>query len=442
MTKQQIISAVLIGMMSLPLSVSAIGKNDWTNKIISTPTYKNEYGHHQLIVSFGYASDEVLNTDVDLSVLDEADIVSIDLVYSDFPPKQSLKTLTQSRIDRLSSLHPSVNANLDNLKIIKQTNCKNREEAQQLFHGAVIAYRPKPTKEMMEDEVKLLKDILSGTVKDGTPSAFLGSPESIETTSKVTKSHPKEMFESELAEDVGEEYYITLAFDGSGLLMVGSAGMGAGGMTTYNFSPDTTVSAVLNRNKWEDISVVADVTGSMAPYTGQFFTWLKLETHQHKVKQVTFFNDGDATPDAEKKIGATGGVYVLKSGNYEKVEDLAFKAMMAGGGGDLPENNLEATLKAIDNSPEVENIVMIADNYANVKDFKLIKSVKKPVKVILCGAGFGVNSQYLDLARETGGSVHLMEDDLTDLISMSEGDILEIRGQKFVIKEGKFEQIF
>jgi hypothetical protein len=49
-----------------------------------------------------------------------------------------------------------------------------------------------------------------------------------------------------------------------------------------------------------------------------------------------------------------------------------------------------------------------------------------------------VNPQYLDLARKTGGTVHTIEDDIADLASKKDGDILNFAGNKYVLRSGKF----
>jgi hypothetical protein len=115
--------------------------------------------------------------------------------------------------------------------------------------------------------------------------------------------------------------------------------------------------------------------------------------------------------------------------------------MSAGSGGDIPENNIEALLKTSELCPDCSNVIMIADNWANIKDIELMSKLSVPVKVIVCGAVFGVNVQYLELARATGGSVHTMEEDLTNLIKMNEGETIKIGAYSFIIKNGKFERL-
>lgn len=203
--------------------------------------------------------------------------------------------------------------------------------------------------------------------------------------------------------------------------------------------PDSTVFKIFRRNAWKNINVVGDVTGSMYPYTGQLLLWLKLHSLDSLTKRFIFFNDGDNTPDKEKKLGNTGGIYSRECSSFDEVKDLVKTTMMKGGGGDCPENNIEALLAAEKKFPEAACQVLIADNWANVKDLSLVEQLSKPVRIVLCGVYDGnVNVEYLNLARKTKGSVHLMEQDLYDLSLLHEGELLRIGRKYYRVKKGSF----
>lgn len=208
------------------------------------------------------------------------------------------------------------------------------------------------------------------------------------------------------------------------------------GKTTIS---DSTILKTFARNKeWKDMLVITDVTGSMTPYTAQLILWLKLNTKDERTKHFTFFNDGDRKPDGRKDVGKTGGIYSIASNEYQKVAEKAIEAMKNGSGGDMQENDIEAVLKGVKDCPECKNIVLIADNFAPVRDVELLKQVKKPIKIILCGTSMGINTQYLDIARATGGSVHTMESDLDNLLKKNDGEVVELDGKKYKIVKGKF----
>jgi hypothetical protein len=202
---------------------------------------------------------------------------------------------------------------------------------------------------------------------------------------------------------------------------------------------DSLIFKVLERNKdWKNMLVVMDVTGSMSPYTAQLILWLKLNTGDKRFKHFTFFNDGDEKSSERKEIGKTGGIYHIVAELYEEVAKKVKEAMSKGSGGDIQENDIEALLAGIKECPECKDIVLVADNYSPCRDLSLLKELKKPVKVILCGAQRFINVEYLQIARVTGGSVHTIESDILDLMKMKEGQTIDIDGRTYRIEKDKF----
>ncbi|MBC7863615.1 MAG: hypothetical protein IAF38_11605 [Bacteroidia bacterium] len=209
---------------------------------------------------------------------------------------------------------------------------------------------------------------------------------------------------------------------------------------------DSTVIKILNRSlNWKNMVVVGDFTGSMSPYIGQLLCWyslkLKVEKEKDKVKNFVFFNDGDMKPDAEKRTGATGGIYDCAATNYDTVINCAVKTIKAGYGGDAPENNVEALLFAQKKYTDAKEFILVADNWANMRDYELISSVKKPVHVILCGVTTEPNLQYIELAYKTKGSIHTMEEDLNDLFKKGEGQTFDLMGNRYRVYNGKIIRV-
>jgi len=203
---------------------------------------------------------------------------------------------------------------------------------------------------------------------------------------------------------------------------------------------DSTVLNTLNRNnQWKKMLVVTDLTGSMSPYTAQLLLWFKLAQNTGRVEHLVFFNDGDGKVDSLKTLGNTGGVYNIRPKSFEEIAALANKVVEKGTGGDEPENNVEALLYGMKVCPECEEIVMISDNWASPRDITLLQQVNKPVRVILCGTEEGVNVDYLNLARDTGGSVHTIKEDIENLMTLNEGQEIKIGSEVFIIKNGKFQ---
>lgn len=343
-----------------------------------------------VVINMQFGQSEVISNS-DRAVLKKADVFQVDLVFSNFPKGFDMTELNKRRIKVVQSLRKDAVSNTSiKWNLIRQMRCKNEAEAKVMFHGVVIHYRKEQSSDVSAIDYGYIQEVLPLPVNRDSTSTEKIKPLSIAQAKKIRKK---------------------LA--------------------------DSTVLKVLDRNKWENLVVVSDLTGSMSPFVVQLILWFKLNELEKRVSHVTFFNDGNFTPDIKKVIGNTGGIYHSKGGDYEDTRDLALKTIKNGYGGDGPENDLEAILEAIERNPDAKEIVLIADNFAPIKDMRLLAKIKKPVRVVLCGAVSGVNIQYLQLARYTKGSVHSMEKDLTDLAGMSEGRTFEISGKFFKIVDGQ-----
>lgn len=206
---------------------------------------------------------------------------------------------------------------------------------------------------------------------------------------------------------------------------------------------DTLSNIVLNvfkrNNNWKKTLIVADLTGSMYPYAQQVSTWLKLHFTRDSLRQsFVFFNDGDNKKDEEKKVGVTGGVYFCTATNVDQLVRAMNLCIRNGQGGDAPENVIEAILYGLKKKKTVENVILIADNWAKVRDINLLPRVKVPVRVLLCGVteGMEINADYLNIAYKTKGSVHTIEQDITNIIQQASNKKFTINGVDYIIKNG------
>ncbi|MBT6438572.1 MAG: hypothetical protein HOK72_02630 [Flavobacteriales bacterium] len=213
-------------------------------------------------------------------------------------------------------------------------------------------------------------------------------------------------------------------------------------ISSFNYQPirDTVFTSVLNRNKhWKNKLIIIDVTGSMRPYTDQVKTWYKLNYAQNDPVQFVLFNDGDNCPANKKIIGHTGGIHYCISCDIKTFGDKLEYSRRKGSGGDGPENDLEATIAAINNCSNYTDIILVVDNYSPVKDIELLNQVTKPVKIILCGANNSwVNVDYLDIAYSTKGSVHTIEDDIVNIGNIVDGAKIKIGKNYYILTNGKF----
>ena len=177
----------------------------------------------------------------------------------------------------------------------------------------------------------------------------------------------------------------------------------------------------------------------MYPYAQQLNTWLKLHFIKDSVSQhFAFFNDGDKKSDEQKKIGATGGVYYCRAKTCDQLISTMELTIKKGTGGDAPENPIEAIIYGLNKSGKVDDVILIADNWAKARDIKMLARIKVPVRVILCGVyeGMEISEDYLNIAYKTKGSVHTIEQDITDLMKQSTGKKFTINGVDYIIKNG------
>ncbi len=203
------------------------------------------------------------------------------------------------------------------------------------------------------------------------------------------------------------------------------------------------VQAVLYRlrDRWKNKMIVTDLTGSMSPYMDQVILWHALQLVQGEDNRYLFFNDGDMTPDAQKVIGKTGGLYYTELSVLDSLLEKMRQTATAGSGGDGPENDVEALLAAVPRLRGLDELVLVADNYSDARDIGLLEQLRVPVHVVLCGTGQGVNEQYLEIAFKTGGSIHTIEQDIEDLARLADGATISIGTFQYKVSRGKFIKV-
>jgi hypothetical protein len=198
---------------------------------------------------------------------------------------------------------------------------------------------------------------------------------------------------------------------------------------------DSTIFRVFARNKeWKKVMMVVDMTGSMFPYIGQLLVWYKKNFEGEKIKYYALFNDGDNIADNKKVIGRTGGVHTFEAKDYKKFKKDIEDVRKMGEGGDDPENDLEALLTAMVAYRDYQSLVLLADD-SDIRDMSLLKRIRKPVHIILCGTKRGINPQYIKLAIHTKGSIHTANNDVY-IKNLKEGDEVALDNDIFIWQNG------
>lgn len=446
-----------------------------------------------LIVKMPFGKHSVEHIYGDTNAFKKAGEVTVDIICTDYPPEQSLVTLNANRLKSFYNTFPFIKpVQVNKVHYYRQTGGAERDKAEPMFHGVVIRWRVAQTKETTKDDWKRIEEMLAGPLpikrtslrQDGLPGkAFLNTREKIKPDSagRVPYNDPSMSFAGKrITFIIGDTAYLHKHFTIADSLPVYDFKTAhkknliskkvyqqfktkPGSYITL-FEPlpevitidttdaiidtvetipprrqyDSTVTQVLKRKRWRNTAVVADVTGSMYPYTGQLLAWLQQYSLTGLGSEFAFFNDGDDRPDEKKKIGKTGGIYYQQCFHYLQVKELAKLAMQRGTGGDFPENVIEALLMAEKQFPRNDAIILIADNWADIRDKELTGFLRKPVRIILCGVkNNDINIDYLNLAYKTRGTIHMMEEDIESLASLKDGDTLTLGKKNYKLKSGE-----
>ena len=343
-------------------------------------TFQKEEYKSFAILENGYAKSKIKNTADWKGIPSGFYADTIIFIYTQYPKNinfwlTNYHTLLAQRLKNLFKLSPDLNSEQTKFKILLQTSCNTDDEAKKMFHGIAIHLAP-----IKSEPVKQQENIIKQQVYDDTLKNNKHTDQNTITTRKIN---------SFIANN--------------------------GGIT------DSVVYKIFSRHpEWDNCLVIMDWTGSMYPYGAQAVLWHSLNLKQSGIKYFVFFNDGNM--EKQKKIGRTRGVYFEKAENINKIIGLLSKVKAKGNGGDPEENDVEAILKGIQKYPDFKNLILIADNNSCMRDYCLVKDVKVPVKVVLCGTYSGINPQYINLAYKTKGSIHTIEDDISDFYNRTNTD--------------------
>ena len=200
----------------------------------------------------------------------------------------------------------------------------------------------------------------------------------------------------------------------------------------------------LDRNieKWKNIVIVCDITTSMFPYTTQVFDWMMENTDNKTIKGIVFFTDCDSLGH-QTKGKLPGKMFSVRKKDELVLWDTMFAAINnTENNKDKPENNIEALLYAQKQFPDADEFVMIADNSSEVKDMRSLDKIKKKVHVILCGETYQKNyafqSDFVEIAKKTKGSIHTVEDDIENVSKVKEMSVVRVGNVYFRFHKGKF----
>lgn len=211
-----------------------------------------------------------------------------------------------------------------------------------------------------------------------------------------------------------------------------------------NFGDDSTSFRALERNKnrWRNAVLVCDATTSMYPYLTQLLAWFRKNERNVGVKGLVFYTDCDSL--GRQTDGTTPGkFFVSRQRNVSTLLPLLLAAARnTAANTDRDENVAEALLFAQQQFPDAQTLVLVADGRSGIKDAARLGSVTKPTAVVQCGPPDeperAFQPAYWQLARQTNGSLHTLEDDLKNLDAVSENTWVRVGGQYYRFRRGRF----
>lgn len=386
----------------------------------------NELKSNQLAIAMPFAKELILNPEQQRH-FDEQVVVKIELVYTKYrtSPTFDQKQLNLNRLIELNKLLPDLFKNpLWDYGLVSQTNGNSREECSPMFHGFIFTFRPNSSTTTLAAETSYLQQVVDNLIKksdNNNPKDKLNFDLKTRWDDKIGYVHDTIWKVNDVKEVPVPDFF----YD-------------------HSLYKDSTVLNVFERNQsWQNFAVVTDVTGSMSPYIAQVFVWLKQQTENNNAKYFVFFNDGDNKESRKKKPLETGGVYGTTNKGLETVMQTAARCMQNGsGGGERQENDVEAILLAQQEYEDAKEIILVADNFESMRDYKHIDEINKPVRIIACGVKNRINIEYLDLARITKGSVHTKTDDVFDLDKVKQGQQITIAGERYIFDSGRFHFLY
>lgn len=341
-------------------------------------TYKKQQKKGVILLENGYSKAFIKNPKAWIPYRKNIVITQIDVVYTKYPKNKEFwitnyYDLLAARITELFKLDSTLNSSDFEWNIVLQTDCDTEAETMKMFHGIAIHYF----------EV----DEFEREAHAKGPSKPLDSTELAQYSLKVHN-------------------------------FIRSQG-GIGDSLVFN---------TFDKHKqWNKALVVMDWTGSMYRYGAQAILWHTLNFKTSGIRNFVFFNDGDNKPDINKIIGETGGVYFAQAENIDRLVKTFYLVGSRGKGGDPEENDVEALLKGINRFEDFDELILIADNNSCMRDFSLLVNLNVKVNVIACGTEKGINPQYINLAYQTGGSIHSIEEEIMHLSLKVKGNTLGLK---------------
>ncbi|MCF8427917.1 MAG: leucine-rich repeat domain-containing protein [Bacteroidia bacterium] len=414
--------------------------------------YKVDQGKHAVFLRNGLRSSKFIAPQLWLNKRDSIYPYRVDIVYSRYPVHDGVYNeiypLLCNRLIHLFEMDGALNESDLEWRTILQTHIDNDDQVNTLFHGVVIWYRTPDEESALTEKANSPENAPLVQTEIAAQNSLKETTQTIEglRNSELLNDSVKSILSNkplDVQKQILKSVFVAQAAKPSTIKLEERTPLEmfqykrqVAEFLKFNPISDSVVWKVMERHpEWADALVVNDWTGSMYGYGAQVVSWHLLNYKSSGIRYLTLFNDGDGKTNATKVIGETGGIYTTEAGDIPKVLSLFNLVRLNGSGGDRQENNVEAILESIKQFPDHQEIILIADNYACIRDIELATKINKPVRVIICGyiEGFGVNPHLAYLAKITNGGLYTLEEDIENLkVELGGiGEILNVKDKRF-----------
>ena len=289
------------------------------NNIVRLPAYQlAKVGNETLVLQMDFGSSIFIDT-IGVYKLQNAQILSVDLLFTDYPANQNLMALNKRRLQALVDLVPTATLQTHTVwQIIRQLDGKDKASAATMLHGFVVNYRSQETLVTKKKEIDVIKSV--------TPTLF-NVPEEVpfveEKVNNWSAVHnggiPRQrvvIYNRPLRKsDINKSLLQKMAAPKDTIVSftykeaksnqiipdMGSRFMREKDSVYFLLAPplqattklippalrslgDSSVLKTLKRNQFNKMLVIADVTSSMSPYVAQVFAWINNEAEKNNIE--------------------------------------------------------------------------------------------------------------------------------------------------------------
>ncbi len=214
--------------------------------------------------------------------------------------------------------------------------------------------------------------------------------------------------------------------------------------TQYYTTMGDEIRSMFHRNKeqWKQKRIIANIDCSMYQYIDELLVWNYSDQAEQQNNQYWLFNGfnyyGEEHSDQSRR-----GIFHVPQNNVKGFFTTIDRIVNFSCRGSRLENVVEALILGANGKSQNEDLLFIADNYSDVDDLHKLDELSVPVHVLLTASQYGINENYLEIAYQTKGSIHTIQEDIdwNRLKRLQDGDVLQIGKFQYRFFKGKFLKV-